>query len=161
MQSGSIIMYKRILVPVDGSEASNAGLSEALRLAKSAGGSVQLFHVVNEVILVSGAGAAAPAAYYGDLVESLRREGKEALDKAQTLVRDAGLKAESVLVESVGGTTADMIIEQAKKWPADLIVMGTHGRRGLRRLAMGSDAEQVVRATLVPVLLVRGQPAKD
>jgi nucleotide-binding universal stress UspA family protein len=49
-----------------------------------------------------------------------------------------------------------MIVEQAEQWPADLLVMGTHGRRGLRRLALGSDAEMVVRGARVPVLLVRG-----
>jgi hypothetical protein len=50
-----------------------------------------------------------------------------------------------------------LILEQAKQWQADVIVMGTHGRRGIFRLAMGSDAEQVVRGAAIPVLLVRGQ----
>jgi len=59
-----------------------------------------------------------------------------------------------VLLESIGGPAADLILAQAKEWPADLIVMGTHGRRGLRRLAMGSDAEGVIRGAPVPVLLV-------
>jgi nucleotide-binding universal stress UspA family protein len=67
---------------------------------------------------------------------------------------------DSVLLESIGGPAADFIIAQAKQWPADLIVMGTHGRRGLARLAMGSDAEQVVRAMTVPVLLVRSAPQR-
>jgi nucleotide-binding universal stress UspA family protein len=61
------------------------------------------------------------------------------------------------MVEAIGGAAADLILEQAKEWHANLIVMGTHGRRGLLRLAMGSDAEQVVRAARIPVLLVRGQ----
>jgi nucleotide-binding universal stress UspA family protein len=49
-----------------------------------------------------------------------------------------------------------LIVEKAKEWPADLIVMGTHGRRGLSRLVLGSDAEWVLRSTPVPVLMVRG-----
>jgi nucleotide-binding universal stress UspA family protein len=59
-------------------------------------------------------------------------------------------------VESIGGPAGTLILEQAKKWSADLIVMGTHGRRGIRRLALGSDAEEVLRSATVPVLLVRG-----
>jgi nucleotide-binding universal stress UspA family protein len=55
---------------------------------------------------------------------------------------------------------ADVIVENAKKWRADLIVMGTHGRRGITRVVMGSDAEGVVRNTPVPVLLIRAQARK-
>ncbi len=63
---------------------------------------------------------------------------------------------ESVSVESIGGVAADLILAQAKTWQPDLIVMGTHGRRGFARVALGSDAEHVVRAATVPVLLVCG-----
>jgi len=78
------------------------------------------------------------------------------LDNAEKAAQREGVKVDTVLLESIGGVAADLILAQAKQWPADLIVMGTHGRRGLARLAMGSDAEQVVRAALVPVMLVRG-----
>jgi K+-sensing histidine kinase KdpD len=61
----------------------------------------------------------------------------------------------AVLAESRGGTIADAILSQARKAKADLIVIGTHGRRGLSRVLMGSDAEAVVRESRVPVLLVR------
>lgn len=60
-----------------------------------------------------------------------------------------------MLCETVGHAVADVIVEQAKKRRADLIVLGTHGRRGITRLVMGSDAEGVVRTTRMPVLLVR------
>jgi nucleotide-binding universal stress UspA family protein len=60
-----------------------------------------------------------------------------------------------VLRETLGHRVADLIIKQAKRWRADVIVLGTHGRRGVSRLVMGSDAELVVRETSVPVLLVR------
>jgi nucleotide-binding universal stress UspA family protein len=52
---------------------------------------------------------------------------------------------------------ADLILKEAKKWPADIIVMGTHGRRGVTHMLLGSDAEAVVRSSLVPVLLVHGE----
>jgi len=60
-----------------------------------------------------------------------------------------------VLVEAMGGQAGDYIIREARQWRADLIVCGTHGRRGIRRLVLGSDAEYIVRHTPVPVLLVR------
>ena len=77
------------------------------------------------------------------------------LDGAEALVREAGLTCGRAIVESIGGAAADLIVAQANAWPADLIIMGTHGRRGLRRLALGSDAEGVVCTASVPVLLVR------
>jgi nucleotide-binding universal stress UspA family protein len=78
------------------------------------------------------------------------------LNNAVATARQHGVEAETVLVESVSGPTAALITTHAKEWAADLIVMGTHGRRGLQRLTMGSDAECAVRNTPVPVLLVHG-----
>jgi nucleotide-binding universal stress UspA family protein len=147
-------MYSKILVPVDGSETSTAGLNEAIKLATIHGSQLCLMHIVNEFILDY---TYSPAQYSQDLVESLRNAGQEILDAAETTVQRHGIKPHCVLVESIGGVAADLILEQAKNWRAELIVMGTHGRRGILRLAMGSDAEQVVRASVVPVLLVRGQ----
>ena len=75
------------------------------------------------------------------------------------------MRTRPVLVETIGHTVADAIPEQAKKSHADLIVLGTHGRCGISRLVMGSDAEGVIRAATVPVLLVRtpraAQPTDD
>jgi nucleotide-binding universal stress UspA family protein len=95
--------------------------------------------------------------YAGDLLETLRQSGKKIIEKAEALARRNGLAPESVMLESFGGRAADFIVQQARKWGADLIVLGTHGRRGVKRLVMGSDAEQVVRTTRVPVLLVRSK----
>ena len=65
------------------------------------------------------------------------------------------MEPECALIESIGGVACDIAVEQAKEWGADLIVMGTHGRRGFRRFVMGSDAEGVLRSATAPVLLVR------
>ena len=70
-------------------------------------------------------------------------------------MRQRRVKVDTVLLETLGHPVADLIIKQSKKWRADVIVLGTHGRRGLSRLLMGSDAEMVVREAQVPVLLVR------
>ncbi len=142
--------YKRIVVAVDGSKASNKGLREALRLARSEGASLCLVHVVNE--FPAYAALEAPVV---DIVPALRAGGKKVMARAAATARKAGVKASAVMREIIGGPAADVIVREARKQRADLIVLGTHGRRGLRRLVLGSDAEQVVRASPVPVLLVR------
>ncbi len=146
-------MYGKILVPVDGSETSTRGLTEAIKIAKAQGSQLRLVNIVNEYILDI---TYAPGLFAENLIESLVEAGRKVLDTAEKAAQREGVKAESVLIESIGGVAADLILAQAKQWQADLIVMGTHGRRGLARLVMGSDAEQVVRAATVPVMLVRG-----
>ena len=149
--------YKRILVPVDGSRASQRGLREAIRLAKGQHASLQLVHVVDEHTVLVSAAEVGPDMV--NLMLELRKRGSRLLRNAETLVRRNGLKYTAVLLEAQTGPAADLIVRQARKSRADLIVIGTHGRRGLRRLIMGSDAEQVVRSSPVPVMLVRAPAA--
>lgn len=148
-------MYRKILVPVDGSTASLKGLDEAIKLAKSSGAALKLVHVVNEFIMDAGY---VPSIHYEQLILSLRDLGKKVLQAAERVAREQNVAVECELVETIGGPAADSIVEAARNWPADLILMGTHGRRGLRRLAMGSDAELVLRKSPVPVLMVRDAP---
>jgi nucleotide-binding universal stress UspA family protein len=148
--------YRRILAPVDGSKTSNKGLHEAIRLAKSEGAKLFVLHVVSEYpafAVMDGMMAGAPGA---DLLPALREGGKRALEKARALAAKSAVPASIILREMLAVPAADPIVREARKIGADLIVMGTHGHRGVRRLVMGSDAEQVVRMTPVPVLLVRG-----
>ena len=146
-------MYRKILVAVDGSAASMRGLDEAMRLAKQTGGRLLLVHVVNELIVVD-----VPALNYELITESLRESGIKVLEEATARVRRSEVPCEQKLIETLGVRAADEIVREAKQWPADLIVLGTHGRRGLKRLAMGSDAEMVLRLAPVPVLVVRDKP---
>jgi nucleotide-binding universal stress UspA family protein len=148
-------MYQKILVPIDGSETAMRGLNEAIKVAKSQGSQLRLFHIVNEFVLDYSYGA---GLYGTNLIESLREGGKKIIQQAEAYVRQQGVPVDSVLLEAIGGPAADLIVAQAKEWAADLIVMGTHGRRGLRRLALGSDAEGVVRESPIPVLLVHDMP---
>lgn len=150
-------MYGKILVPVDGSDTAMAGLTEAIKLAKAFGGKVRILHIVNELILDYAYGS---GLYANTVIESMRSDGQKVLAQAEAFARQQGVTPEGVLIESIGGPAAQFIIAQAKEWPADLIVMGTHGRRGIRRLALGSDAEIVVRSSPAPVLLVRAAPEK-
>jgi nucleotide-binding universal stress UspA family protein len=145
-------MYKRILVPVDGSPTSGRGLKEALRLAKVHRARLCLLHVV-EQYFVAQAGEA--IVYAEDMFDALKAGGRKVLARAQATAKKAGVPAQSVLVESIAQPVADVIVRQARRFKADLIVLGTHGRRGVRRLVLGSDAEQVLRRSTLPVLLVR------
>jgi nucleotide-binding universal stress UspA family protein len=145
-------MYKRIMVPVDGSNTAKRGLEEAIKLAQVLGSELKLVHVVNELVLVGG-----DAVYYDfpTVIESLVQSGRTVLKDAEALVKKSNVAVTTELIEAVGNRAAEQIVTKAKAWPADLIVMGTHGRRGLGRWALGSDAESVLRASPIPVLLVR------
>ncbi|MDW8467612.1 MAG: universal stress protein [Burkholderiales bacterium] len=149
--------YRRILVPVDGSAASAKGLAEAVRLAREGRARLRLLHVVDTYAAVSVPEIG--AASVGPVLEAIRAAGRKLLARAERAPARAGLKAETALVEAAGGRVADAIVEEAKRWRADLIVMGTHGRRGVGRMLMGSDAELVVRYSAVPVLLVPARAA--
>jgi nucleotide-binding universal stress UspA family protein len=144
--------YRKILVAVDGSPTSMKGLREAIRLAKDERSELVLLHVVNELYAFANLDGFAPGV---DLVPTLRESGRRVLAKAKALADKAGVRAKIVLRETLGGAAADTIVREARRQRADLIVLGTHGRRGLRRMVLGSDAEQVVRSAPAPVLLVR------
>ena len=151
-------MYQRILVPVDGSPASKKGLREAIDIAKETGGRILLLHVVDDMsLLIGGAGYAGLNA---EVFAALRQAGEQVLAEAKSEVERAGVAVESRLFENIDLTLPHRIVSLVDEWHADLIVMGTHGRRGVRRVVLGSDAEQVVRTATVPVLLVRGDEAR-
>ncbi len=146
-------MYKRILVPVDGSATSQRGLQEAIDLAALTGGQVRLLHVVDELsaaMSMSGQGAVS-----ADLFDLLREGGEQVLATALATVQAHKVAADTVLIEGFSGRLCDHVLEQARLWGAEIIVLGSHGRRGVGRLVMGSDAEQIIRTAQVPVLVVR------
>lgn len=146
-------MYKRILVPVDGSATSRRGLRAAIRLAKSQRARLVILNVVDAMpVFTSLEGT---SAYDPGILDALRKGGRKILARAGAEARKAGIRAKTVLAENIAGRVADLIVRQAKRQRSDLIVIGTHGRRGLTRMVMGSDAEVVVRYAPVPVLLIR------
>lgn len=146
-------MYKRILVPVDGSETSNKALVTALQLAKDAGGRVRLIHVVEELAYLSGYEQF--GGYSDDLFKVMRETGTKVLDDGLAIAQAAGVEADEMLFDDFGGRLAEVVADAAKQWNADLIVVGTHGRRGVGRVLLGSGAEQIIRLAPVPILVVR------
>ena len=145
-------MYQRMLVPLDGSAASECGLIEAIKLARGQNATLFFLHVVDDFkMLVELTSVRA----YDEMVKGLRQYGLEVLAKARHAAEEAGVHCESLLREVTNERVAQVIVDQAKQHGCDVIVMGTHGRRGVNRIAMGSEAEQVARTSPVPVLLVR------
>jgi nucleotide-binding universal stress UspA family protein len=143
--------YRRILVPVDGSPTAAKGMKAAIKLARENRGKLLLLHVVEEYTAFI---APEMGANLGPILDSLRLSGKRTLTRIAKSAGKSGVKPQAVLVENFGGRVADTIVQQARRLRADLIVMGTHGRRGVNRVLLGSDAELVVRYSPVPVLLV-------
>ena len=150
-------MYQRILVPVDGSDTAGRGLAEALKLAQALGARLRLVHVVDKSSLAMNPEAGIAAAPLG---EEFSEVGRKILEEAKALAGAQGVEVEAVLHENFTGRVANLIVEEAKTSGAELIVMGTHGRRGIKHAVLGSDAEAVVHAADVPVLLVRAPGRK-
>jgi len=145
------IMFKRILVPVDGSAASMLGLKQAIKLSALEGARLRLVNVVDEMPVMANVEMGAMI----DNISAMRAGSKKLLARAATVAKRAGITAEISMIESVGGSTAEFVVSEAKKWRADVIVLGTHGRSGLERVFMGSSTEDIIRSTPVPVLIVR------
>lgn len=143
-------MYKRILVPVDGSETSSKALVAALQMARESGGLVRLVHALDELAYLTG------YEFSADLLGAARSFALKLLDDALAMAKAAGVPADTRLMEVAGGRLGEMVAAEARAWEADLVVVGTHGRHGIGRVLLGSGAEQVLRVAPVPVLAVRG-----
>jgi nucleotide-binding universal stress UspA family protein len=146
-------MYQRILVPFDGSPTSSRGLDEAIQLAILTNGRLRLVHMVDDLLYVTG--FESYSVYASDILPLMRDAGEKILQAGKARVEKAGVKVDTLLLERIAPRLSDLVADQVEAWAADLIVIGTHGRRGVGRLLLGSDAEQIVRTARVPVLLVR------
>jgi nucleotide-binding universal stress UspA family protein len=147
------MFYKNIMLAIDGSEASNAAVQEVLKLIKDQQVHLHVLHVVDESVFYAGG----PSFDYLSLVAELREKGEVILDAAvHTIESKSSIKVEKSLLEPklLQGRIAELIIEEAKDWPADILVLGTHGRRGFSRFFLGSVAEDIMRIATMPVLLV-------
>ncbi|MHB8414972.1 MAG: universal stress protein [Acidiferrobacteraceae bacterium] len=144
-------MYKHILVAIDGSDTSALALQEAIKLAKEQQARLRLVHVIDEFPF------ATPDTGWVDdvrLGEVLLKAGQTILDEAREMAQKAGLEVETALPQNLSQRIATVIVDEAKRWTADLIVVGTHGRHGIEHWVLGSVAEGVARAARMPVLLI-------
>lgn len=151
-------MYSHLLLALDGSATSHLAMAHASALARLSNAKVTVLHVVDE--LDHSNGFERPQVYLNEVRPRFLQAGQALLDAASEELLQAGVKCETVLLENSGKRASELIAEVAAAVGADVIVLGTHGRRGLSRLLMGSDAEQVARIAPVPVLLVRHKVAE-
>jgi nucleotide-binding universal stress UspA family protein len=145
-------MFQHILVPVDGSATALLAVKQAGQLAKAIGSRVTLVHVI-DVYPFTGAEANIAAAQT-EYLKVARTTGADAVAKAQATLAAEGVAGESKVVE--GHAVHDGVIEAAAAVGADLIVIGSHGRRGVQRLLLGSTTQRVLSHAAMPVLVVRG-----
>ena len=147
-------MYKRIAVAVDGSETSGRALQEALNLAGEMGATILLIHVCEEIPAIWEPGGINMIPTE-DIMSAIADAGEALLKKHREQVAGHGVAVETKLVEAGNGRVGSIISAEAGEWNAGLLVVGTHGRKGMEHLLMGSVAEGVSRTASMPVLLVR------
>ena len=147
-------MYKRILIAVDGSKTSNLALKEAIKLAKDQRATLRLIHVVDERPIYMM--AEAPYAI-DEYQRTMREAGRKELAKCAARAKAARVKFDTKLAVTSTQSIGDVINQEAKRWSANLIVIGTQGRRGFNRLVLGSVAEHVIRLATKPVLIIRAR----
>lgn len=147
-------MYKRILVAVDGSSHSEKALRHALDLGKECQAELTVLHVQDLTWMLVGSEFAIDTTQVN---EARRQVGEGILEQARHLAKAAGvdIRTRMVQTDTPSQHVADVIADEAAAWPADLVVVGTHGHRGLRHLLLGSVAEGVARICSTPVLFVR------
>ena len=151
-------MFERILVSVDGSDTSNQALVVATQMAQNSAGRVRLrlVHVLDPSLSLGGTSTfTQDLSDMQDTFELGREGGNEVLYSAHRITHAAGLEADTELLERYGDGLGSMISSAALRWNADLIVVDTHGRRGVGRVLLGSGAEEIVRHAPVPVMVVR------
>ncbi|UVA77429.1 universal stress protein [Pandoraea commovens] len=150
-------MTKRILLATDGSESSRRALREAAAFARH-GDAIRVIHTVEDPVNLL-------TAAFGKLIDleqvrrDMQREGEEHLARAVLYLREEGFDAQAHLLDlrTTGETVPEAMTREAIEWGADIIVVGTHGRSGVRRAMLGSVAEQILRSAEVPVMLVAGE----
>ncbi|KTD09119.1 universal stress protein [Legionella gratiana] len=142
-------MYKQIMVAVDGSKTSSLALKEAIQLAKNQNSKLCVVHIIDTL-------------YEGDVdreafVELIKKQGQEVLKSIKKKLNRVKIEFEMKLVELTPSKSqiAEKLVDEATGWSADLIIIGTHGRRGIQHILTGSVAEEIIRISKIPVLLVK------
>jgi len=149
-------MYARILIAIDGSELADRALNHGLQLAKLAGSEVTVVTVTEPAAVVGGGYATVAGAVidpFPELIAAQDQAARELLARAEKTASDQGVTVKTQLVDN--SFPAEGIVATAAAINAELIVMGSHGRRGLDRLLLGSQTSNVLAHTKVPVLVTR------
>jgi len=149
-------MYARILIATDGSELADRALDHGLQLAKLAGSEVTVVTVTEPATVVGGGYATVAGTVIDplpELIEAQDKAARELLERTAKRAADQGVTVKTVLVDN--SFPAEGIVATAANIGAELIIMGSHGRRGLNRLLLGSQTNNVLAHTKIPVLVTR------
>jgi nucleotide-binding universal stress UspA family protein len=148
-------MFKRILVAVDASETGDLALQTAIGLAAEWKARLRIVHAVDIANINVGAEYIDQTSLSNDIIKN----GQDVLKNSEAAAAAAAVEFEThlVTIEALNLSIPEAIASDAETWAADLIVIGTHGRRGLPRLFLGSVAEGVARVASMPVLLICGK----
>lgn len=144
-------MYKRILIPTDGSLCSEQVIEQGVTFAEKLDLPIVFLFIAEDPLLGNAYASPAAASYSREIFEEVKQAGVAALARASELANNQGINSETVLVERQDPATTICDLEEE----FDLIVMGTHGRRGLQRLMLGSVTEEVLRRSNNTHLIVR------
>ena len=147
-------MYKRILVPTDGSELSRKAAKRAVELASTVGAEVVALNVVPRypVSLFDG-DVSTPRQEIARTEKQWSEQGLATAKAVESTARAAGVKAKAITVRS--DLVAEAILAAARKNKCDLVVMASHGRKGIKRILLGSETQHVLTHGTVPVLVLR------
>ncbi|MGU7772169.1 universal stress protein [Burkholderia sp. MR1-5-21] len=149
-------MYSNILVALDGSETASQALDAALTLASRTGARLTPVYVVDFLVPAYDVAGYDPSI----LIDAFRKEGLRVADDAANRMAALGVPGTPQIIDTdPGEDVAERILAFARQTGADLIVMGTHGRRGFRRVLLGSVAERVLRGATRPVLMITAHGA--
>lgn len=152
-------MFSRIITGIDGTQGSVHVLAEALRFASQQKAALLVVSVLIPVPETLG-----PGPGFGDTVGlsmTLKTRAQAALSRAKDLFILAGVEGETRLIDAFDRDIAVVLLDEAARWKADLIVLGTHSRHGLERLLLGSTTVSCLRATHVPILVIPPDPAES
>jgi nucleotide-binding universal stress UspA family protein len=152
-------MYERIMVAIDGSQAARLALNEALKLAQAMRAQVLAVCVVAHApqLVDIGGGFAEDKRANAALTDAATK----VLDEAKGLFAEKQIAGKARVIDSYGESIAQVLTRAAEEFDANLIVMGTHGRSGVKRLLLGSVAESLLRETNVPLLLLKEGPSLE
>lgn len=148
-------MYQKIFVAIDDSPTSQKALDEAIQLAKTSNAALCIAHAADESLLAQHGMGLGSYIDVDRTKQAIRDSSQALLDNAGKLAAAAGVTAETRLLEATDLRVAEQIAHGAEAFGADLIVVGTHGRRGFARLLVGSVAENLVRIAHTSLLMVR------
>lgn len=152
-------VYDHIVIAVDSGETSKLALHEAIRLAKDQHTKLVIVHVVD----LTFAGEGGMWVGLEEYIKTIRDAANALMSKYEKIVIKEGVKVESYVVEMTGpdDRIAEEIVAATKRLHGDLLVLGTHGRNGVRRFFLGSVAEEVIHIAKTPILLIRAKEKKE